>query len=55
MGSSGTVTSPAVPPAERPRPHLRPAVRGKFLWRGDRKLYLRGVTYGPFRPREDGC
>ena len=32
----------------------RPSVRGKFLWRGDCKLYLRGVTYGPFRAEEDG-
>lgn len=28
--------------------------RGKFLWRGDSKWRLRGVTYGPFRPRGDG-
>ena len=26
----------------------RPRVDGKFLWVGDRKLYIRGVTYGPF-------
>src|SRR4051794_541117 len=30
------------------------AVRGKFLWAGDKKLYLNGVTYGTFRPDEDG-
>ena len=29
-------------------------VRGKFIFRGDDKLYIRGVTYGTFRPREDG-
>src|SRR4051794_10218841 len=29
-------------------------VRGKFLWAGDEKLLLRGVTYGTFRPDEDG-
>jgi O-antigen biosynthesis protein len=28
----------------------RPEVRGKFLWVGNEKLYLRAVTYGPFRP-----
>ena len=28
----------------------RPHVRGKFLYAGDRKLYVRGVTYGTFRP-----
>jgi GT2 family glycosyltransferase len=27
----------------------RPVVRGKFLHLGDRKLYVRGVTYGTFR------
>lgn len=31
----------------------RASVRGKFLWLGDRKLYVRGVTYGTFRPTED--
>src|SRR5688572_6316496 len=28
----------------------RPIVRGKFLFLGNRKLYVRGVTYGTFRP-----
>jgi GT2 family glycosyltransferase len=32
----------------------RPAVRGKFLFVGDRKLYVRGVTYGTFRPDANG-
>src|SRR4051812_43487419 len=32
----------------------RTVARGKFLWRGGRKLYVRGVTYGTFRPRGDG-
>jgi beta-galactosidase/beta-glucuronidase len=31
----------------------RPCVRGKFIFAGDKKLYLRGVTYGPFRPDQD--
>ncbi len=35
-------------------PGERPVVRGKFLFIGDRKLYVRGVTYGPFRPTADG-
>jgi hypothetical protein len=30
----------------------RPHVQGKFLFLGDEKLYIRGVTYGPFRPEE---
>ena len=29
-------------------------MRGKFLLVGDEKLYIRGVTYGTFRPRVDG-
>ena len=31
-----------------------PEVRGKFLFRGDEKLYVRGVTYGTFRPDAHG-
>ena len=37
------------------RPALpRPRARGKFLFVGDEKFYVRGVTYGTFRPRADG-
>ena len=32
----------------------RPSVRGKFLYVGDEKLWVRGVTYGAFRSRPDG-
>jgi cellulose synthase/poly-beta-1,6-N-acetylglucosamine synthase-like glycosyltransferase len=32
----------------------RPTARGKFLFAGDEKLYVRGVTYGAFRPDEQG-
>ena len=43
----------------RPAPSLRtlprPQVRGKFLFVGEEKLYVRGVTYGPFRPSQDGA
>lgn len=35
-------------PVEKPD---RPVVRGKFLFAGDEKLWVRGVTYGTFRPR----
>ena len=35
--------------------HERPRVAGKFLFHGKEKLYIRGVTYGPFHPDEDGC
>jgi GT2 family glycosyltransferase len=33
----------------------RPQVRGKFIYIDDVKFYIRGVTYGPFGPGEDGC
>ena len=32
----------------------RPHAQGKFLFVGDTKLWLRGVTYGTFRPDADG-
>jgi len=32
----------------------RPVVRGRFLFHGDDKLYLRGVTYGTFASGPDG-
>ncbi|MGH7454799.1 MAG: glycoside hydrolase family 2 TIM barrel-domain containing protein, partial [bacterium] len=33
---------------------LRPVVRGKFLYVGDEKLFVRGVTYGTFCPDANG-
>jgi len=33
---------------------LRPEVRGKFLVVGEQKLYIKGVTYGTFRPDQNG-
>jgi GT2 family glycosyltransferase len=35
-------------------PGLRPRALGKFLAQGREKLYLRGVTYGTFRPDAQG-
>jgi glycosyltransferase involved in cell wall biosynthesis len=40
-------------------PHLRAGlepieVRAKFLFEGDKKFFLKGVTYGPFAPDADG-
>ena len=32
----------------------RPQVRGKFFFIGRDKFFVRGVTYGTFRPRADG-
>jgi glycosyltransferase involved in cell wall biosynthesis len=36
--------------------HRQPPVsaRGKFLFRGDQKFFIKGVTYGPFAPDADG-
>src|SRR5262245_3943671 len=44
--------APGVPPARSvgPRPH----VRGKFIYLGDEKLYICGVTYGAFQPDPAG-
>ena len=33
---------------------LRPRVGGKFLFLGDEKLFVRGVTYGAFAPDAHG-
>jgi len=33
----------------------RPEVRGKFIFAAGKKLFVRGVTYGPFTPNGDGC
>lgn len=47
---TGSLQAPAhglLLPVEKPD---RPVVRGKFLFVGDEKLWVRGVTYGTFRP-----
>lgn len=33
---------------------FRPRVEGKFIFVGDEKLYIKGVTYGAFKPDKDG-
>jgi len=51
-----------VPPRCAPAPRLlspitvlhRPQARGKFLFVGDEKLYIKGVTYGAFQPDANG-
>jgi GT2 family glycosyltransferase len=41
--------------ASRPlRLEARPRAMGKFIFAGDEKVYVRGVTYGAFRPDDDG-
>ena len=56
--------APAAPDVARPAPVVlvstndRPSrmrVGGKFLFAGEEKFYVRGITYGPFRPEAEGC
>jgi O-antigen biosynthesis protein len=37
-----------------PQASARPCASGKFLFVGGEKLYVRGATYGTFRPNRDG-
>ena len=48
--------APAAPRStvSRPRTGSRPEIRGKFLVAGNQKIFVRGVTYGAFRPDADG-
>jgi len=32
---------------------VRPRIHGKFIFVGEEKLYLRGVTYGTFAPADE--
>ena len=50
--ASAVVGAPPSSIVTRPLTLARPSARGKFLFAGDRKLYIRGVTYGAFRPDE---
>lgn len=38
----------------RQEQHEKIEIRGKFFYQGDRKFYVRGVTYGAFKPDKDG-
>ncbi len=54
--STDLVTAPeSVRHTVRVAAGVRPHVGGKFLFVGAQKLYVRGVTYGPFHPQADGC
>ena len=52
-----------IPAAAEPGPDEVPAetsfervrTSGKFFLTGGRKFYVKGVSYGPFRPDEDGA
>src|SRR5262245_48089028 len=51
LGASGSGSTASIASSST---YVRPRVRGKFLWLGQAKLWLRGVTYGTFRPDADG-
>jgi GT2 family glycosyltransferase len=38
---------------DQPTPMRRPVARGKFLFIDEKKFWVRGVTYGTFRPNKD--
>ena len=46
--------APDTPTAQPYAAGRRPRVAGKFIYAGGEKLYVRGVTYGTFRPGPDG-
>ncbi|MGH7529300.1 MAG: glycosyltransferase, partial [Gemmatimonadales bacterium] len=52
--SKGRAAAAAPTPAPTALRQPRPTVRGKFLFVGDEKLYVRGVTYGAFAPDAAG-
>src|SRR5882724_8956924 len=49
LGDKGQIVRPLPSEAK-----LRIRVSGKFIFLGDRKFHVRGVTYGTFRPDADG-
>jgi GT2 family glycosyltransferase len=52
---AGVDPPPAATPPRVATVSPRPVVRGKFFFVGDRKLVVRGVTYGTFRPDPQGA
>ena len=53
--SAGRIKPAPLLPVTHEDTSPRPRAAGKFLFAGSEKLYVRGVTYGPFRPDADGC
>lgn len=46
---------PSALPKYTRAPNQRTKALGKFIFAMNEKLWVRGVTYGTFRPRADGC
>ncbi len=60
IGVTETIVPSSSRPVTRPLVKAEPVpsrvrVGGKFLFVGDEKFYVRGITYGPFRPEADDC
>ncbi len=53
MGSTDSLPS-VIEPARAVASRFRPSAKGKFIHIGEEKLFIRGVTYGPFRSDESG-
>src|SRR5262245_24252219 len=53
LAALGTAV-PLSPESTLPKAGVRPCAKGKFLFVGEQKFYVRGVTYGTFRPDEHG-
>jgi len=53
-GPAGNANLPGATRGRLPAAETRPRVEGKFLFVGDEKLWVKGVTYGTFRPDENG-
>ena len=51
---SNGVSGRAPRPEELSSATVRPRVQGKFIFLGEKKLYVRGATYGTFRPDAEG-
>ena len=49
-----SLPSPAAGPGRAAGPPARPSAPGKYLYLNGTKLFVRGVTYGAFRPDADG-
>jgi len=54
MALAYTVDAAAPPVKAAADAAPRPRVAGKFLYAGEDKLWVKGVTYGTFRPGDDG-
>src|SRR2546427_6504974 len=54
LGGEARAAAPALETVPALAPGVRPCVRGKFLFVGDQKLHVRGVTYGAFAPDAAG-